>query len=568
MTTIEATLPRDDLFRAAFPGLELRDDTAADGMPTMLGHFCVFNTWTEINSRHEGRFLERFAPGAFAKTLRENGAKVRPLFQHGRDPQVGDKPLGPVSVLVEDEVGVYYEVPLLDTSYCREIVPGLREGLYGASFRFRVVKEDVVKRPTRSAFNPDGLTERTVTEAQVFEFGPVTFPAYDAATAGVRSLTDDFRDRDRIVINVTGGAEDVAAAVERSTRTADDRLDRLYARSRAYVAEHLWMVHPSTLAVIAGVFAERAAGVRLTGEEIRQRIGARDTTEPPAAPGVAVIPVPGPIVPHAGMVDDTSSELTSIESLQGQFRAALADPAVGAILFNIDSPGGSADLVPEFAAEILAARDGAKPIWAVANTDAASAAYFLASQVDRLLVTPSGYVGSIGVYTVHQDISAAMEKAGVNTTFVSAGEFKVDGNPFEPLSATAEAEMQSQVDAIYDVFVQAVADGRGVDTQTVLDTFGQGRMVMAAEAVKRGMADAVATVDQAVAQLLDEINQNSAAGAGASHSAAAATALDDPGAGASHSDPPSREPMAGALPRREATGYTLNEKEEKPSWQL
>jgi signal peptide peptidase SppA len=512
--------------------------------------------------------------------IRENGAKVRPLFQHGRDPQVGDKPLGPIQALVEDETGVYYEVPLLDTSYNREIVPGLREGLYGASFRFRVVKEDIVKRPSRSAYNPDRLPERTVTEAQVFEFGPVTFPAYDAATAGVRSLTDDFR-REQIVINSLDGAPGVGQAIRDALaadaavdhdRTADARLDRLYARSRAFVADHLWMCTLPTLAVIVGVLAERAAGVKLSEEELRDRIGIRDAVEQPAAPGVAVIPVPGPIVPHAGMVDDTSSELTSIENLQKQFRAALADPFVGAVLFNIDSPGGSADLVPEFAAEILAARGGDKPIWAVANTDAASAAYFIASQADRLLVTPSGYVGSIGVYTAHTDISAAMEKAGVKTTLISAGEFKVDGNPFEPLTDTAAAEMQTQVDAIYEVFVQAVADGRGTDTKTVNDTFGQGRMVMAAEAVKRGMADGVATLEQALTQLLDEIdppNPDEAlpAGAGASHSEQPSRpdndALDPSGAGASHSQQPSREPSAAALPR---AGH-INKKG-KPTWQL
>lgn len=582
--TLERALPRDDLFRAAIPGLELRDATEAGGMPTMVGHFCVFNTWTEINSRHEGRFLERFSPGSFAKTLQENRAKVRPLFQHGRDPQVGDKPLGPVVELREDDTGVYYEVPLLDTSYCRDILPGLRAGLYGASFRFRVVKEDVVKRPVRSAYNPDGLPERTVTEAQVFEFGPVTFPAYDAATAGVRSLTDDFRadPRERIVLNVTGpitadGAElasTISHTLERGLRTADSRLERAYARSRAYVGDHLWMVQPSTLAVIVGVLAERTAGVRLTDEEIRQRIGVRDAVEPPAAPGIAVIPVSGPIVPHAGMIDNTSAELTSIEALQGQFRAALADPSVGAILFNIDSPGGSADLVPEFAAEILAARDGEKPIWAVANTDAASAAYFIASQAARLLVTPSGYVGSIGVYTAHQDLSAAMEKAGVKTTLVSAGEFKVDGNPFEPLAATAQAEMQAQVDAIYDVFLNAVADGRGTDAANVKETFGQGRMVMAAEAVRRGMADGVATIDQALAQLREQLDTQDAEalddGAGNSHFAGASrpdNALDTIGAGASHSDQPSREPTAGAIVRKDTRGYNLT-KEEKPRWQL
>jgi HK97 family phage major capsid protein/HK97 family phage prohead protease len=142
----------------------------------------------------EGRFLERISPGAFRKTINENRDKIRVLFQHGRDPQIGDKPLGPIGELREDDKGVYYEVPLLDTSYNRDLIPGLREGLYGASFRFSVLKEELVSEPKRSAYNPDGLPERTLTEVKLSEFGPVTFPAYSGATAGVRSATDWFRE--------------------------------------------------------------------------------------------------------------------------------------------------------------------------------------------------------------------------------------------------------------------------------------------------------------------------------------------------------------------------------------
>lgn len=188
--------PKDDIVRAVFPGLELR---AAEGEPqsgylgkTMVGHFARFNEWTEIDSIFEGRFMERIAPGAFKKTFRENRDGMRPLFQHGRDFQVGDKPLGPITELREDDEGAYYEVPLLDTSYNRDILPGLEAGLYGASFRFRVMKEEFVSNPKPSEWNPLGLPERTVKEAMVMEFGPVTFPAYAGATAGVRSLSDAY----------------------------------------------------------------------------------------------------------------------------------------------------------------------------------------------------------------------------------------------------------------------------------------------------------------------------------------------------------------------------------------
>lgn len=185
--------PRDNLYRAVFPGVELRAADAGEEGPVMVGHFAVFNRWTEINSVFEGRFLERFAPGAFRKTFRENRDRMRVLFQHGYDPQVGDKPLGPIRELREDDRGAYYEVPLLDAPYVREqILPGLERGLYGASFRFRAVREDINDSPGRSEHNPEGVPERTVREAQVMEFGPVTFPAYPDASAGIRSVTDEF----------------------------------------------------------------------------------------------------------------------------------------------------------------------------------------------------------------------------------------------------------------------------------------------------------------------------------------------------------------------------------------
>lgn len=185
--------PRDSLFRALYPGVVLEDRATSDDMPVLRGHFAVFNQWTEINSLYEGHFLERVAPGAFNKAFRpEYRDGIRVLFQHGKDPQIGDKPLGPIRSLAEDSTGAAYEVPLLDTSYNRDLIPGLKAGLYGASFRFRVTREAFNRNAEPSEYNPDGLPERTIQEAAVSEFGPVTFPAYAGATAGVRSLTDEF----------------------------------------------------------------------------------------------------------------------------------------------------------------------------------------------------------------------------------------------------------------------------------------------------------------------------------------------------------------------------------------
>jgi len=183
--------PRDNLVRSVMPGVELRE-ASEDHRPTLTGHFAVFNQWTKIDSAFEGTFMERLAPGSFAQSIQSKRDQIRVLFQHGQDPQIGNKPLGPIAELAEDKVGAYYEVPLLDTSYNRDIEPGLRAGLYGASFRFSVMKEEFKRNAPKSPYNPDGLPERTIQEVDLMEFGPVTFPAYAGASAGVRSDTDDY----------------------------------------------------------------------------------------------------------------------------------------------------------------------------------------------------------------------------------------------------------------------------------------------------------------------------------------------------------------------------------------
>lgn len=175
--------PRDDLFRAVLAGVEMREDGEPSDGRTLVGHFARFNEWTEIDSFYEGRFLERIAPGAFKKTMREKQPRV--LFNHGHD-SLGQQALGEITDLREDDEGAYYEVRLFD-GLPDLLMDGLRAGVYGASFRFRVMREDILQEPKASDENPAGLPERTIKEVQLYEFGPVTFPAYEGATAGVRS---------------------------------------------------------------------------------------------------------------------------------------------------------------------------------------------------------------------------------------------------------------------------------------------------------------------------------------------------------------------------------------------
>lgn len=185
--------PRTDLYRSSRAGLEHRAD--GDGPRTLYGHFTPFDQWSEISSAWEGNFLERTQRGAFLKTIQESRASIRVLYDHGHDPQIGNKPLGPIQVLREEDFGPYYEVPLIDTDYNRGfVIPALDAGLLGASYRFRVIQEVWDEHPSESSHNPRGLPERTIKEAQLYEFGPVTFPQFEGATASLRSISDRFHD--------------------------------------------------------------------------------------------------------------------------------------------------------------------------------------------------------------------------------------------------------------------------------------------------------------------------------------------------------------------------------------
>jgi HK97 family phage major capsid protein/HK97 family phage prohead protease len=163
-----------------------------DNGRTLTGHFSVFENSYEISSWVEGDFVETIAPGAFEKTFRERGSKIRLLYEHGYDMRVGDRPLGKPTVLREDIKGAYIEAELFDVEYVTELLPAIRSGVMGMSFGFRVMADSWVEEPGISATNPHGLPERTITEVDVREVTVTLWPANDATDVGVRSITDRF----------------------------------------------------------------------------------------------------------------------------------------------------------------------------------------------------------------------------------------------------------------------------------------------------------------------------------------------------------------------------------------
>jgi HK97 family phage prohead protease len=209
--------PVEDLYRAT-SRIEARAVEGAT-MPTLEGYFCVFNRWTEISSWYEGNFLESIAVGSADKTIREQGDRVRCLYDHGYDPTIGNKPLGPFEELKGDKTGVRYAVPLMETSYNQDfIVPAVSSvpAVLGASFRFRVIADTWNDDPGVSEHNPKGLPERVITEFRLFEGGPVTFPAYpDGTTPSLRSLTDHYIERALGIEDLLGESPLALRALER-----------------------------------------------------------------------------------------------------------------------------------------------------------------------------------------------------------------------------------------------------------------------------------------------------------------------------------------------------------------
>ncbi len=181
----------------------------------------------------------------------------------------------------------------------------------------------------------------------------------------------------------------------------------------------------------------------------------------------------------------------STQAIEREIALSVADDNCSEIVLSFNTPGGSVEGVPELVNALRAAAR-VKVLTAMVEYQACSAGYWLASQCDRIIASPSSEVGSIGVYTAHQDVSGAMAKAGISNTYVSAGKYKTEGRPDAPLSKDATAWMQASVDRVYDQFVAAVALGRNVSRAEVMKSYGQGRSMGAAAAKKAGLVDHVA----------------------------------------------------------------------------
>ena len=257
-----------------------------------------------------------------------------------------------------------------------------------------------------------------------------------------------------------------------------------------------WAIAPARLeALLAGPAAFTAGMERPPWLQDIARLQGYSVTES----GIAIVPVLGPLVTRGDWLS-TVLGATEYGAIADAVSAAADDPAVRGILLEVDSPGGEVGGLFDTVDTIGAIkRRSAKPFWAAASEAALSAAYAIASTADRIYISRTGEVGSVGVVAVHLDASGADAMAGLKWTLIHAGACKTDGNPHEPLSPRATADIQDDVDALYQDLVAVVAANRGVSSAAVRAT--EAAIYRGEKAVEAGLADRVGPLAQAIADL-------------------------------------------------------------------
>jgi len=276
-------------------------------------------------------------------------------------------------------------------------------------------------------------------------------------------------------------------------------------RERSYVlnafAKAAWAILPRQLIVLQEIVVRHVSGQKLDAEEVETRVhGARRPASDRRMSAVAVLPLFGTIFPRANLMTQMSGA-TSAEQFGKEFAQLVKDPEVSAIVIDADSPGGTVDGIEELSNQIYDAR-GTKPIVAVVDHLMASAAYWIGTAAEEVVISPSGEAGSIGVFAVHEDWSKALDQEGIKVSLISAGKFKTEGNPYEPLAEDAKGAIQSRVNDYYDAFINSIARNRAVKASIVRNGFGEGRVVGARQAVELGMADRVGTLEETIDRLL------------------------------------------------------------------
>ena len=279
----------------------------------------------------------------------------------------------------------------------------------------------------------------------------------------------------------------------------------------AQFASTPWALTPDYLSLMACVLTRWSLEVPVSADimakidDDKQTVAVRQSKSGQNG-SIAVIPVYG-LLTQRPPKDISGSGGTSTQLIASAIKSAANDPSISQILLDLDGPGGSVYGTAETANVIYQTR-AIKPVIGIANSMAASATFWLGSQCSEFYCTPGGEVGSIGVYTAHRFIGKAMEAQGIETTLISAGKYKVEGNPFEPLSDESKAAIEARVLDYYGMFTAAVARGRGVNISKVREGMGQGRMLGAKEARAENMIDGIMTFDDLLEKMKGSAKPN------------------------------------------------------------
>jgi capsid assembly protease len=198
------------------------------------------------------------------------------------------------------------------------------------------------------------------------------------------------------------------------------------------------------------------------------------------------------VIPVKGVLSREGDMGSSYGMISDALDQAASDPDIKRIVLHVDSPGGEVKGLPE-TATLLAQVARVKPVSVMVDGQAASAAYWLASQATDITIAPSAEVGSVGVKVMHTDISKMLSDQGIKITELYAGDFKTEFSPYKPLSGEALGAMQLKLTAVHNQFIKAVAEGRGARTSAKISAagFGGGRMFTAGEAMGNGLADKI-----------------------------------------------------------------------------
>lgn len=263
----------------------------------------------------------------------------------------------------------------------------------------------------------------------------------------------------------------------------------------------VWAIMPEKLDVIMSFLSQRLTNNSFTEQEIRSNI--EQETSVSKAGSIAVLPILGTITQRMDMMSCLSGG-TSTNQVGKAFDQLVNDADISAIILEIDSPGGSVFGLEELSNKIRGAR-GKKPIIAVANSLMASAAYYIGSAADEIVATPGSEIGSIGTICVHLDTSKSDEQEGFKYSLIAAGDFKGLGNRYEPLNEDALGYLQDRVDEYYGMFVSAVAKNRGISKGDVRNNYGQGKVFVSGEAMKKGLVDRIETLEQTISRVARKV---------------------------------------------------------------